>query len=425
MPAPTSYIFYGVVEDPFVNNVPVLFGYTPGEQITGSLTLTDSVAATWISLPEESRVLEIPEDLARAEVDFLLPQTGRYVWTEANFFTTVNLGSTDDQRPLVDFRARLGHSSDEDDSTVLWIDQLAFGGVVLDVDDGVRAIVSGAWVPAGVTPNLVYGTPEEDRLRSSAPLSLIWGGDGEDDIGVNGGEAFIWGGAGDDTVRGNAGRDFVWGGIGDDIIRGKGGDDFLSGDIGDDVIEAGSGDDRVYGGQGFDLIRGGAGNDFLDGYQLGPFGGGLPAFDVIFGGAGNDIIISGTGHIDESNELERSTSNGGSGDDIIVAVREAILTGGKGADSFQIGNSSVGRDHIRGVIITDFRPGIDSLGIIIPFEEDYNSFEEVMAAATQVGSDVVFEFVPEYPQLMPSLVLEDVQLSRLTAGDFFFSDLLV
>ncbi|WP_445505371.1 hypothetical protein [Microvirga sp. G4-2] len=63
MPAATSYTFYGVVEDPFVNDFitvdPGAFGYTAGQKITGSLTLSGAAAALWASLPEAERILSL------------------------------------------------------------------------------------------------------------------------------------------------------------------------------------------------------------------------------------------------------------------------------------------------------------------------------------------------------------------------------
>ncbi len=56
MPSPTSYTFCGVVEDAFTNGRftvnPAAFGYTAGQRITGSLTLSDAIAALWASGPE-------------------------------------------------------------------------------------------------------------------------------------------------------------------------------------------------------------------------------------------------------------------------------------------------------------------------------------------------------------------------------------
>lgn len=413
MPAPTAYLFYGVVEDPFVNDFitvdPAAFGYTAGQKITGSLTLSGGTAALWASLPEAERILTTTDF---SNIGFFFEQAATGNWTQADFTTPLTLVSSDDQRPLDQLRATLFHSNDPDGPT-LRLDQMEHGGALLTNDDDRSAFVYGAWVPAGVTPNLVYGTAAENRLVLRGDLTLAWGGLGEDTIRVGSGEAFVWGQQGDDRLVGNRGRDALFGGVGDDDIRGAGGADFLSGDYGDDSISGGSGDDRVDGGLGNDLIRGNRGNDFLDA------GGGV---DTVLGGSGDDFIISGTGQFDESFELERSISNGGSGNDILVATFDAILTGGSGADIFRLGNPLGTLDNIGGLSVTDFRPGTDKLVIFAGEPGQYDTFEEIMARGQQMGSDVVFDFFPTSTKDLPSLVLEDVRKSALTASDFLFGD---
>jgi Ca2+-binding RTX toxin-like protein len=309
MPAPTSYTFYGVVEDPFANDFitvdPAAFGYTAGQKITGNLTLSGAIAAPWASGSEERNLST--QDFS--EVGFFFEQAANGNWTQADFTTDLLLSSSDDQRPLDQLRATLFHSDDPDGPT-LRLDQMENGGALLTNDDDRSAFVYGAWVPADVTPNLVYGTADEDRLVLRGDVSLAWGGLGEDNIRVRSGAAFVWGQQGDDRISGGRERDVVFGGVGDDTIRGAGGADFLSGDYGDDTISGGAGDDRVEGGLGNDLIRGNDGRDILDA------GGGV---DKVFGGSGNDVIFSGTGQFDENFEFERSISDGGSGKDVIFA----------------------------------------------------------------------------------------------------------
>ncbi len=229
-----------------------------------------------------------------------------------------------------------------------------------------------------MTPNLVYGTADEDRLVLRSELTLAWGGLGEDVIRVRSGEAFVWGQQGDDRLVGNRGRDMLFGDVGDDTISGARGADFLSGDIGDDTISGGAGDDRVDGGPGNDLIRGDRGNDILDA------GGGV---DKILGGSGDDVIVSGTGQFDENFELERSISDGGSGDDVIYATFDAILTGGSGADLFVLGNPFGTLDNLGGLTVTDFRPGVDDLVIYAGEPGQYDTFEEIMGLCRKFGEE--------------------------------------
>jgi Ca2+-binding RTX toxin-like protein len=386
MPAPTSYTFYGVVEDPFANDFitvdPAAFGYTAGQKITGSLTLSGAIAALWSSGPEERNLST--QDFS--EVTFFFEQARTGNWTQADFTTDLLLSSSNDQQPLDQLRATLFHRDDPDGPT-LHLDQMEHGGALLTNDDDRSAFVYGAWVPAGVAPNLVYGTADEDRLVLGGDVSLAWGGLGE--------------------------RDVLFGGVGDDTITGAGGTDFLSGDYGDDTISGGAGGDRVEGGLGNDLIQGNDGRDILDA------GGGV---DKVFGGSGNDVIFSGTGQFDENFELERSISDGGSGDDTIFARFDAILTGGRGADIFALGNPFGTLDNLGGLTVKDFRPGTDNLVIFAGEPGQYDTFEEIMGRAQQVGDDVVFDFFPTSTKDLPSLVLEDLRVSQLTAGDFLFGD---
>ncbi len=56
MAAPTSYTFYGVVEDPLISDFitvdPEAFGYAARQKITGSFTLSGQAALIWAGLPE-------------------------------------------------------------------------------------------------------------------------------------------------------------------------------------------------------------------------------------------------------------------------------------------------------------------------------------------------------------------------------------
>jgi len=413
MPAATSYTFYGVVEDSFANDFitvdPTAFGYTAGQKITGSLTLSGNTAALWASLPEAERTLS-PPDFSNIEFFFEQEATGH--WTQADFTTQLTLASSDDERPLDQLRVQLFHS-EEPDGPSLRLDQIEHGGALLTNDDSRSAYVYGAWVPAGITPNLVYGTSANDGLVLRGVLTLAWGGLGGDTIRVGKGEAYIWGQQGDDRLVGGSGRDALFGGDGNDEISGGAGADFINGDYGDDRMSGGSGDDRMDGGLGNDLIDGGSGNDFL--YS----GGGR---DTVLGGSGNDFIMSGTGEFDEHFQLQRSVSNGGSGNDTIVATFDAILTGGSGADIFRLGNPGGTLDNLGGITITDFRPGTDKLVIYAGEPGQYDTFEEVMARAEQVGKDVVFDFFPTSIKDLPSLVLENVRINALTARDFLFGD---
>ena len=73
-----------------------------------------------------------------------------------------------------------------------------------------------------------------------------------------------------------------------------------------------------------------------------------------------------------------------------------------------------------GLNITDFRPAVNDIYLYLGDRSD--TFEEVMAAASQQGSDLVFDFFPEVIKELPSLVLEEVLLIKLTPDNIRFDD---
>lgn len=136
-----------------------------------------------------------------------------------------------------------------------------------------------------------------------------------------------------------------------DKIDGKGGDDTIFGLGGDDKLEGAAGNDKIYGGAGNDKLEGGSGNDLLD------------------GGA-------------NSNKLE-----GGFGDDTFVFAK-----GVTEIDDFGLGNDTLRID--------------DALGV--------STFKQLIASATSVNEDLVFDFGSA------KLQLDDMRLGDLKASDVEF-----
>lgn len=112
-----------------------------------------------------------------------------------------------------------------------------------------------------------------------------------------------------DTVNGTGGIDYIYGLGGNDTLIGLGSNDVLFGNRGDDLIRGDNGDDDLYGNDGTDTLLGGLGNDEL------------------VGGLGKDILT---------------------GDAFSIGVDTFVLQKGT---------------KYRGDMITDFQPGIDSVGI--------------------------------------------------------------
>ena len=85
-----------------------------------------------------------------------------------------------------------------------------------------------------------------------------------------------------------------------------------------------------------------------------------------------------------------------------------MLSGGSEADTFVFDSASFGNDQI-----TDF-----SLagGDVVSFKTSlFANFSAVQAASTQVGADTVIQF-----DTGNTVVLKNISLASLTAGDFIF-----
>lgn len=172
-----------------------------------------------------------------------------------------------------------------------------------------------------------------------------------------------------DVLRGGAENDFVFGFFGDDVVSGGAGNDVVKGGAGKDLVLGGDGDDKLKGGSGNDELDGGDGNDKLKG----GFG-----KDVLDGGAGNDWL------------------KGGFGEDTFV---------------FAEGHDTI-RDFDPGFRFFWFRREGDTLDINV---EGYETAEDVLSVADQVGRNVVFTFDED-----TSLTLRNTWLASLDAHDFDF-----
>ena len=136
------------------------------------------------------------------------------------------------------------------------------------------------------------------------------GTDGDDILNGLAGNDYLEGGAGHDVLTGGEGADHIHGGSGNDSATGDDGDDLLSGGIGDDEIVGGYGDDTLIGGAGHDNIQGSDGDDIIDGVS------------------GEDVA-------------EKDYLNGSEGDDILIGNNGDVMSGGSGADRFEITDGAV------------------------------------------------------------------------------------
>ncbi|PYE82183.1 calcium-binding protein [Pseudoroseicyclus aestuarii] len=237
----------------------------------------------------------------------------------------------------------------------LWVYEMR-GGLV----EGI-SLTEGLRLTGGAGPDLLEGTPGDDRLSGGGGADTLDGRAGDDSLSGGAGADLLAGGAGEDILAGNEGDDRLYGGseddrlfggAGDDLIEGNDGADILTGDAGDDSLSGGAGDDTLWGGPGADRLDGGAGRDLLragDGR------------DILIGGAGDDRLKGGASAADL-----RDTLYGGAGDDLLDGGHgNDVLHGGTGADALTggfgsdtlIGNE--GADILSGGALSDLLYGND------------------------------------------------------------------
>lgn len=206
---------------------------------------------------------------------------------------------------------------------------------------------------------------------------LFYFGDNSDEIvSGTGHKDRIFGNGGDDKLYGNSGHDLLSGGSGDDTLDGGGGSDLLLGGSGNDLIVGDDGDDTLKGGDGDDYLNGQWGNDVLD------------------GGDGDDQLWGGYGGW--------------------FGTVQNTMTGGAGSDTF---NMSYQGQIIN--FVTDFEVGVDKVGMS-DFGLGFDEFAEAMSISTQVGNDVVIDISSYTHGGTNQMVLQNVQLTDLTANDFSF-----
>ena len=142
---------------------------------------------------------------------------------------------------------------------------------------------------------------------------------------------------------------------------------------------------------GPNLINGTSGNDTLTGTADADEINGLDGNDYIVGAAGDDVL------------------NGGDGSDLIEGnAGSDTMTGGAGADSFVITLDNGSTDTI-----TDFNVSGETIDLT-QFNGVFDSFSELQAAMTQVGSDTHIDLGGSQ-----TLVLENITSSNLVDTNFF------
>lgn len=176
-----------------------------------------------------------------------------------------------------------------------------------------------------------------ETVGNTADTLILAGSEGDDLLTGGLGDDYLNGGHGDDTLTGGEGIDEIHGGAGQDMIAGDDGDDIVYGYIGDDVMSGGTGHDTLVGGDGADVIQGGTGNDQLNGgYGDDSLIGGAGR-DNIQGSDGDDVIDGVTGE----DVAEKDYLNGSEGNDTLIGNNGDVMSGGEGADRFEIIDGTV------------------------------------------------------------------------------------
>jgi trimeric autotransporter adhesin len=310
----------------------------------------------------------------------------------------------------------------------------------------------------------------ENIMGSNVGFDILTGDGNANTLYGYGGNDTLNGGDGDDFLDGGIGADFINGGNGSDYVRyyvsatavsvnlatgivsggeAQGdvltsienilgsnlGNDTLTGDInanllygfgGNDTLDGGDGNDTLIGGAGADILIGGLGVDTV---SYAATIGGTPATagvtvnlnltttQMSMGDASGDILsgienMTGSAFNDALiGNAGANMINGGAGDDIITGGAGAdTLIGGLGTDTFNFA-AGFGKDTI-----IDFTAGLGATDVLhLTLGTAFDTYAEVMAAATQVGANTVITI-----NAADTITLNNVLKTALVADDFSF-----
>lgn len=264
-------------------------------------------------------------------------------------------------------------------------DDTIWGGLGADIlhgdagDDEIGGGEGADTIEAGDGNDLVRGGAQGDHIVAGLGNDTVYGDGGNDIMYGEAGDDELWGGDGNDTLIGGAGSDVLGGGAGDDTIYVGA---MSSNPLGNDTAYGGDGNDSIVGSNGANLLYGDAGNDTLNGgddYATSDR-------DTLYGGDGNDLLISGLTTAPQAGwEVYGDYLYGGTGNDTLIGgLANDVLQGGAGSDVF-VFSSGGGADTI-----SDFANDVDTLNL-----ENFgylSTVTDALSYATQVGSDVLFDF---------------------------------
>ena len=287
-------------------------------------------------------------------------------------------------------------------------------------------LIGDAFIVVG-TGALIAGN---DTVHGSSINDVIFGEYTSNNGYIEGGKDRLFGYGGNDTISGNEGRDQLFGGDGDDslnggldgdIIDGGIGNDNMTGDTGNDIMTGGDGNDTMIAGSGSDTVDGGIGDDAADAGAGADVMIGGTGKDGLFGGTGNDSISGDAGNDTLQGGDNNDTMLGGAGFDLLLGGNDNdfldggasndILFGNAGVDTFNFaigGGTDTIRDMVAGV-------GLNDVIRLEGFGTAFDTFAEVMAAATDNGTDTTINFGGGNV-----LIIQNVTVAQFNTDDFIF-----
>lgn len=283
------------------------------------------------------------------------------------------------------------------------VDGVGSTGVLIGGRDTIHGSDLGESIWGDWSTNTGYGEGGRDRILGNGGNDTIFGNSGRD---------LIDGGDGNDSIDGGLDGDFINAGLGNDTLIGDTGNDSLSGDEDDDFFVAGSGRDTIVGGSGDDSADGGAGNDSM----LGGTG-----RDNFFGGNGDDYMSGDAGNDTLSGGDLNDTLLGGNGFDLLIGGNDNDYLDGGGSNDNLYGNTGVDTFNFTtnaGVdTIKDFVAGAGANDFIRlqGFGFAFDSFAEIIAVASDDGSDTTFSFGNG-----TTIIVENAVVADFNADDFIF-----
>lgn len=190
--------------------------------------------------------------------------------------------------------------------------------------------------------NRIYGDGGNDSLQGGPLDDELYGGEGSDTLKGGTGDDRLWGGEGSDNLDGQAGIDTIRGEGGGDRITDLLEQSLIYGGLGNDTITCGPGNDLIFGEEGSDNITAGDGNNTIDGSDGNDILRGGKNSNFFYPGKGNDQLFGGEGTDslfetrDTNFTLTKTSLKIGGETDTLSNIENADLTGGDGANIFNI-----------------------------------------------------------------------------------------